>query len=276
MIKKTIIIYLITVLILGKCFAEEFNGLFVYCLDVGQGDATVFTCNGYVMMIDGGDSSSSSFIYSYLRKTLGLSHIDAIIATHPHSDHVGGLAAALNACSVDVIYTPILEYNTRQWNSVLKYAELQGTPIVIPSYGEYFYLGDALVEILGPLRYNINLNNMSIIIKITFGEYSFLWMGDAEWEEEMDLLDSGFDLSADVIKIGHHGSNSSSLRDFLEAVSPSYAIISVGSENPYGQPGARTLETIEDLGIKTFRTDCDGTIVCMTDGDNIAFINLDE
>ena len=113
MIKKTIIIYLITVLILGKCFAEEFSGLFVYCLDVGQGDATVFTCNGYVMMIDGGDSSSSSFIYSYLRKTLGLSHIDAIIATHPHSDHVGGLAAALNACSVDVIYTPILEYNTK-------------------------------------------------------------------------------------------------------------------------------------------------------------------
>ena len=274
--KKVIAVCLITIIILCNCLAEEFDGLIIYCLDVGQGDASIIMRNGYTMMIDGGDSSNSSFIYSFLRNTLGISHIDTIIVTHPHSDHVGGIAAALNACSVDVIYTPVKEYDTRQWDSVLKYAELQGTPVVIPSYGEYFYLGDALVEILAPLRYNINLNNMSIVIKITYGEYSFLFMGDAEWEEEMDLLDSGFDLTADVIRIGHHGSDSSSIRDFLKAVSPKYAIISVGRKNAYGHPGAKTLQTIEDLDIIMYRTDLDGTVICVTDGDGIAFTDLNE
>ena len=117
---------------------------------------------------------------------------------------------------------------------------------------------------------------MSIVIKITYGEYSFLFMGDAEWEEEMDLLDSGFDLTADVIRIGHHGSDSSSIRDFLKAVSPKYAIISVGRKNAYGHPGAKTLQTIEDLDIIMYRTDLDGTVICVTDGDGIAFTDLNE
>ena len=188
--------------------AEQNSDLHIYFLDVGQGDAAVVLCEGYAMIIDGGDSQHSAYIYSFLHNTIEVNHIDVMIASHPHMDHVGGLAAALNACYVDLIYSPVLDYDTKAWNSVKKYAEIQGTPIVVPDAGD---------------------------------EFDLLFTGDAEWEAEHDLLNAGVDLSADVLKVGHHGSESSTSYWFLREVSPSYAVISVGKENQYGHPSENTI-----------------------------------
>jgi len=255
----------------SSSIAETSQGLTVHFLDVGQGDATIILCDDEVMMIDGGDSKTSQFIYSYLRNTLGISHIDVMVATHPHADHAGGLSAALNACSVDVLYTSVTDYDTKTWQSVLKYADAQGTPVVIPFPGDSFDLGSAVVEIIGPLWYHNDLNDMSLIIKITYGDTSFLFMGDAGWEAEHDLLEAGIDLSADVLRVGHHGSNSSTGYQFLRAVSPTYGIISVGSDNSYGHPTEEILSRLHDADVTVLRTDLLGTIICTSDGESLFF-----
>lgn len=256
--------------------AEWDSGLFAYFLDVGQGDSTVIVCDGEVLMIDGGPSSASQFIYSFLRNTLQINHIDVMVATHPHADHVGGLSAALNACAVDVLYTSEINYDTKTWQSVLKYADAQGTPVVIPFPGDSFEIGGATVEVLGPLWYHNNLNDLSLIIKVTYGETSFLITGDAEWEAEHDLLDAGIDLSADVLRVGHHGSNTSTSYQFLRAVAPRYGIISVGADNTYGHPDEETLSRLEDADVIVMRTDQLGTIVCYNDGTELTFSTMSD
>ena len=258
-------------LLFPSAFGEDGSGLYAYFLDVGQGDATVIVCDGEMMIVDGGPSSASQFIYSFLRNTLQIDHIDVMIATHPHADHVGGLSAALNACSVDVLYTSETNYDTKTWQSVLKYADAQGTPVVIPYPGDTFDLGSATVEILGPLWYHNELNDMSLIIKITYGNTSFLITGDAEWEAEHDLLDAGVDISADVLHVGHHGSSTSTSYQFLRAVAPTYGIISVGADNSYGHPTEETLSRLADAGMVVLRTDQLGTIVCYSDGTELTF-----
>ena len=248
------------------------EGLHIYFLDVGQGDAAVIICDGEAMIIDGGDSKHSSYIYSFLRNTLELEEIKIMIASHPHADHVGGLAAALNACPVGVLYTPVIEYDTKTWESVLKYAEAQGTPILIPEPGEELALGNATVTILGPIWYSNNMNNLSLIVKICYGNTSFLFTGDAEWDEEHDLIEAGVDVSADVLKVAHHGSDTSTSYVFLREVSPTYAIISVSNESQDGHPTSAVLSRLEDAGAIVYRTDLSGTIECFSDGKTITFV----
>ena len=148
--------------ILGVPGLAEDGNLTIYYVDVGQADSTIVICNDAVLMIDGGNVADSQFIFSMLRNTLGISHIDHMIATHPHEDHVGGLAAALNACSVDVLYTPVLEYDTKAFYSMVKYAQKQGTEIIVPTSGHSFMVGTARVDILGPLKKYKNTNDLSI------------------------------------------------------------------------------------------------------------------
>ena len=224
-----------------------------------------------VLMIDGGNAADSSLIYSMLKKTLSIEHIDYMIASHPHEDHVGGLSGALNACSVDTLYTPLLDYDTKAFRSMIRYAQEQGTTISIPAPGDHFMIGGADVEILGPLRQYDDMNDMSIICRITFGNTTFLFGGDAEWDAEHDLVAAGYDLSADVLKVNHHGSNTSSSYVFLRAVMPSYAIISVGETNSYGHPSEDVLSRLWDVGAAIMRTDELGTIECVSDGLNVYF-----
>lgn len=269
--RRILIALLIIVLLMLPGGSAEEDLLHIYYIDVGQADSTIITCDDDVLMIDGGNVADSQLIFSILRNTLHIEHINCMIATHPHEDHVGGLAAALNACSVDRLLTPVLEYDTKAFHSMMKYAEKQGTIVEIPAVGDSFMIGSARVDILGPLRFYENNNDKSIVCRITHGENTFLFGGDAEWAAEHDLVDSGVDLSADVLKVNHHGSDTSTSYVFLRAVMPKYAVISVGKGNAYGHPSEAVLSRLRDAGAEVFRTDELGSIECISDGTSITF-----
>ena len=241
----------------------------VYYLDVGQGAAALVVCDGEVMLIDGGAPASSSLIYSFLERH-GIDHIDYIVNTHPHEDHVGGLSGALNrVSSVVMVLGSATEYDTRAFESFLRYLGDHGAEITVPNAGDTFMLGSATVTIKGPVRDYDDINNNSLVVKITYGETSFLFKGDAERESELDMLESGFDLSATVLKVSHHGSDTSTIYPFLREVMPEFAIISCGVDNQYGHPHENTLSRLRDADVTVFRTDLQGDIIVRSDGVNV-------
>lgn len=244
----------------------------VHFLDVGQGDCAIVLCDGESMVIDGGPRGTSQYVYSYVHDTLRLSHIDYIVSTHPHLDHVGGLASVLNAAPVDLILTPLTEWNSKAFNSMLKYAELQGTPLVVPREGDTLQLGSAVITILHCWPEAVQqsrTNDSSIVLRIDFGSTSFLFTGDAEdWSEYM-MIDSRVNLKADVLKVSHHGSGTASTDEFLKTVQPEYAVISVGKNNEYGHPHRNVLDRLSSIGASVLRTDELGTIIIESDGENI-------
>jgi len=242
----------------------------IHFIDVGQADAMLVLCDGEAMLVDGGNAEDSSLIYAYL-KARSLTHLDYLVATHAHEDHVGGLSGALNYASAGTVYCPVTAYDSRAFDSFLLYLARQGKEITIPKAGDQFRLGSALVRILGPLQSSEDPNNTSIVLHITYGRNTFLLAADAEREEEWDMLHAGFDLSADVLKVGHHGSDTSTTYPFLRAVRPKYAVITVGIGNTYGHPTENTLSKLRDADIKVYRTDLQGDIICKSDGENIRF-----
>jgi len=256
--------------LLGKQGETQVEGsLTIHFIDVGQADAAVVLCGGKVLMIDGGNAEDSSLIYSYLRNTIGISHIDYMIATHPHEDHIGGLSGALNACTVGKVYSPVLTYDSKVFSSLVKYTQNQGRQLMMPDAGEVLTLGEALVELMPPVRQHEDINDMSIVVRIVFGDTSFLFTGDAEWEAEHDLIESEYNLSATLLKVGHHGSSSSSSYAFLREVMPKYAVISVGNGNSYGHPSDAVLSRLRDAGAVIYRTDLNGHITVVSDGKNL-------
>jgi len=241
----------------------------VYFLDVGQAAAAFVYTDGATMLIDGGGSSSSNLIYSFLDRN-GIDHLDYIINTHPHEDHVGGLSGALNrVSSVGTVLGSATDYDTRAFESFTRYLNEHNKEITIPNAGESFMLGSAVVEILAPLRDYNDVNNNSIVLKITYGETSFLFKGDAERESELDMVESGIDLSVDVLKVSHHGSDTSTTYPFLRAVMPEIAVISSGVDNQYGHPHDNTLSRLRDADVKVYRTDLQGDIIIRSDGINL-------
>ena len=236
--------------------------LSVHFLDVRQGDAALVICDGEAMLIDGGPSSASQFVYTYLRQEVG--ELSVMIATHPHDDHIGGLAAALNAVPVDVIYSPATGWDSKAWQSLEKYASVQGTPIVIPNEGDVIPLGGAEVTILHCWPEAWTENDMSIVLRVDYGTTSILFTGDAEEMSEYMMLTDRVPLRADVLKVAHHGSRYSSTPEFIEAVRPSWAVISCGKDNAYGHPHEETLAVLGSTQV--LRTDQLGTIVFHSDG----------
>ncbi|MCR5788778.1 MAG: MBL fold metallo-hydrolase [Lachnospiraceae bacterium] len=239
-------------------------------IDVGQGDAALVKCDGHYMLIDGGSASKSSLIYSYL-KSRSIKNIDVMVATHPDEDHIGGLSGALNYANVGLALCPVTQHSTKTFQSFVKYLGAQGRTITVPKAGQYFMLGSAVVYILGPTYISDEANNNSIVLRIVYGKASFLFTGDAETEEENAILNSGQAVQSTVLKVAHHGSDSSTGYQFLRAVAPKYAVISVGSENSYGHPTENTLSRLRDAGAQVLRTDLQGDIVCTTDGNYITF-----
>lgn len=244
--------------------------LTVSWLDVGQGDAAVIQCGGQSMLIDGGKPEKSSYIYAWLQQH-GLSYLDVIVATHVDADHIGGLSGALNYASVGTAYCPVTTGTTETFQSFVKYLAQRGKQITVPTAGETFALGGAQVQILGPLHRAEDSNDNSIVLKVSFGATSFLFTGDAERAEEQDLLNAGVNLQSTVLKVGHHGSDTSTSYPFLRAVAPQYAVISVGAGNSYGHPTEAVLSRLRDAGVTTFRTDMQGEITAVSDGQTINF-----
>ena len=223
------------------------------------------------MMIDGGKAKASSYIYSWLKKKNQISYLDVMVATHTDADHIGGLPGALNYAKVGTAYCPVTSGTTKTFQSFVKYLKKQGKSITVPEAGDEFSLGGAQVRILGPLDPQAEGNNSSIVLKVTFGDTSFLFTGDAEREEEQELLESGYDLESTVLKVGHHGSDTSTSYLFLRTVNPQYAVISVGASNTYGHPTEAVLSRLRDADVKTCRTDLQGTITAVSDGKKVTF-----
>ena len=268
MMRKLAVFLIVFAFVTSNAYAD----LSVHFIDLGQGDAALVICDGEAMLIDGGPASASQFVYSYLRQKVN--KLSAMIATHPHDDHIGGLAAALNAVPVDVIYSPITTWGSKSWNSLAKYASAQGTPIVIPQEGDSFPLGNGTVTILHCWPEAWAENDMSIVLRLDYGTTSFLFTGDAEEMSEAIMLTDGVSLPADVLKVAHHGSRYSSTPEFIEAVAPSWAVISCGDGNAYGHPHEETLRTLSIT--KVLRTDQLGTIVFHSDGQTLTVSTADE
>lgn len=245
----------------------------IHFFDVGEADSALVECDGHYMLIDGGNPGSSSFLYSYLQKH-GIEYLDYIVCSHAHADHVGGLAGALNYATVGTAYAPVTEYDSRAFNSFVKYLSEQGKEITIPSPGDTIMLGVAKITFIGPVDMSlaeINHNNASIILRIEYGCTSFLFTGDAEIEEETSVIVTRSELHSTLLKVGHHGSYTSSSEPFVAAVNPNYAIISVGKDNEYGHPHDIALERLQNYCSDIYRTDLLGEIVCYSDGITLTF-----
>ena len=241
------------------------DGLTVDYIDVGQGDAALVRCGDQAMLIDGGSPKASSIIYTYLEKQ-NVRRLDYILASHADSDHIGGLLSPLSTMPVDHVLIPKTASDSKTYQSFLSKTKEKGISLTHPKSGDSFMLGDSTVFILGPITEDPDdRNNGSIVAKICYGQTSFLFTGDAERKEEQELLDAGFDLSATVLKVGHHGSKNSTTYLFLRAVMPKYAVISVG-DNSYGHPTEAALSRLRDADSTVLRTDLDGDIIIKSDG----------
>ena len=240
----------------------------IHFIDVGEACSTLVICDGHSMLVDGGNASDSQLMYSYLRDH-GVSHLDYIICSHPHEDHAGGLAGALNYATVDKVYCSETEYDTKAFNSFVKYLEKQGKSIIVPEAGTSFKLGSSVVQIVGPLHPSDSLNNESLVVRISYYETSFLLTADAETPEEYDILESGYRIKSSVLQVSHHGSSDASAPEFLETVNPEIAVIPVG-DNSFGHPTDVTLNKLENAGITVYRTDYNGHIVMTSDGHKVS------
>ena len=246
--------------------AGEFK---VYFIDVGQADAALIICDGKTMLIDGGNSADSNLMYSFLQKK-GITKLDYVIATHAHEDHVGGLAGALNYAKVDKVYCSTTSYNTAAFKNFANAVKNQGKTITVPSVGTQFSLGSASCTVLA-VNTTSDVNNTSIVLRIVYGNTSFLFTGDAEKEVEQSMISRGVELQSTVLKVGHHGSYTSSSYQFLRAVKAQYGVISCGQGNEYGHPHDQVLSRLQDADVTLFRTDLQGDIMCTSDGNTVTF-----
>ena len=245
----------------------------VHFIDVGQGDSILIRQGEESMLIDAGENKAGNKVVEYC-KNQGITELEYVVGTHPHEDHIGGMDDVINNIDVNEIMLTKSEYTNSTYEDVLSAAKEHNVKDIYPATGEIFSLGDAVFTIMAPNRSDyLEVNNESLVIKMTYGNVSYLFCGDAEIESEYDMVENGVDLSADVIKLGHHGSNTSSSQMILKTVKPSYAIISVGKDNSYGHPAAEILNRLKEYGIRYFRTDKEGNIISVTDGKNISFNN---
>ncbi len=258
---------------LSQTNGGESAGFSVHFIDVGQGDCTLVTSNGKYLLIDAGENGHETDVLNYLR-SMGIEKLDYVIATHQHSDHIGGLPEVLEEFGADNIIMPRLTEAQTPTNSTytafLKAVNASGAKVISAKPGSSYALGEAEFEILGPVTNDAeDINSMSAVTKITYGETSFLVTGDAEKDEELEIIDNGANLDCDVLKVGHHGSYTSSCKEFITAVSPEVCVISCGENNDYGHPHDAAVKRLQKSTDEIYRTDICGDIVMTSDGETI-------
>lgn len=252
---------------------ESTSSMQVHYIDVGQGDCSLVVCDGQTLLIDAGENGHETDVINYLR-SLGIEKLDYIIATHPHSDHIGGLPEIIEEFGMDNIIMPRLTEEqtptTKTYEKMLTAIQQSGAKVISAKPGSTYNLGTAVVDILGPVTDDTeSLNSMSVAAKITHGENTFMFTGDAETDEEKEIIETGANLDADVLKMGHHGSNTSSHKDFLAEVTPDVCVILCGEDNDYGHPHKEPLERVRKYTDEIYRTDICGDIVITSDGENL-------
>lgn len=243
-----------------------------YFLDVGQGDSIyIRTPRGQSVLIDGGNNDQGERLVNYL-KSLNVKQIDALVATHPDADHIGGLDNVLKNIKVQNVYTPKITHTTKTYEDFVLAVKNQGLKFKEAKAGVSLGLDGVEAHFTGPVKqYGTELNDWSAVLKVTYGKNSFLFTGDAPTGAEQDMINARQDLRADVLKVGHHGAKTSTSQAFLDAVKPKYAVISVGADNKYGHPTAEVLNRLTKSHIETFRTDQLGTVVAISNGETISF-----
>jgi len=242
----------------------------VHFIDVGQGASQlIIGPTGKTILIDAGNNSEEEKMVAYIKKQ-NIYKIDILVGTHPDADHIGGLDAVINNFDIGKIYMPRVASNTKTYEDVLTAIKMKNLKVTTAKAGLTLdWETDASVQMIAPLSTYEDTNEMSAVIKLTYGHTSFLLMGDAEAKSEADILKSGVNVKADVLLIGHHGSNSSTSPKFLNAVDPSYAVIQVGHNN-YGHPTSDTLKRLSDKQIDIYRNDTQGNIIFTTDGEQFS------
>lgn len=243
--------------------------MYVNFVDVGQGDCTLITCNGKSILVDVGETGESQTVINYI-KNQGIEKLDCVIGTHPHSDHIGCMGYVLNEFDVgDVIVPEIPDKivpTTTCYEKFLEAVEKKAENAYFAEVGDTYTYGDMTFQIYAPVKDYDDLNNMSVVVKVTYGSTSVMLTGDAEKKSESDILKNNYDYSADIIKLGHHGSSTSSSAKWMDAVNPQYAVISCGKNNDYGHPHKETVKMLKKRNIEYFRTDLLGDIVFESDG----------
>ncbi len=249
------------------------GNLVIDYIDVGQGDSILIRQGEHAMLIDGGTSECKDDLLEFLNSQ-NISKFDYIIGTHPHEDHIGSLDDVVNAYDFDTILFPKTNPTptTKTFENLVTAVAAKGTKFTTPLAGKEYNLGEAKFQILAPSYDSYtSTNDYSIVVRMTYGTNTFMFTGDAESLSESEILNSFDDIHADVLKVGHHGSTTSTSKKFLDAVSPKYAVISVGKDNSYNHPTKTTMDKLYYKEIPVYRTDEQGTIECISDGVNITF-----
>lgn len=242
--------------------------LTVYFLDVGQADCILIQLpNNENMLIDAGKNNSGKYVTDYING-LGIDTLDYVVGTHPHEDHIGGLDDVIDNFNIENLYMPYAETDTLTYKDVISSASAKSLSITPAKAGTEIYNSNGtVIDIIAPVSENYNnINNYSAVISLSYLDSKFLFMGDAEELSENEITN---DIDTDVLKVGHHGSDTSTSAGFLERTSPEYAVISVGADNSYGHPSYAVLDRLHSFGVTVFRTDIDGTVIIRSDGNSI-------
>lgn len=241
----------------------------VHFIDVGNADCILVRQGSASMLIDAGEKGDADTILEYLQRQ-GVERLNIVIATHPHADHIGSMARVIRALPIDTFLMAYMPQSATPTSAVylsmLQALDEKQVSVRQAQPGDTLSLGEAQVQILAPLEQSNDPNNMSVVSRVVYGERRFLFMGDAETPVEQALLERGTELSADVLKAGHHGSRTATSEAFLKRVAPTYAVLTCGKGNSYGHPHKETLQLLEKYNVTTLRSDVEGDIVFVTDG----------